>query len=449
MATPTHRVRPLETPADLPPPANFYVCYNAMALSHFGGVRFHLTCKGATVNRREMCMTYALEGVMVLDLSRVLAGPFCGMMLADMGAEVLKIEEPAGGDESRTWPPFVAGEASGYLSMNRNKRNMTLNLKTPEAQDILKKLVARADILIENFRTGTMEAFGLGYDVLHAINSRLIYCAVSVFGRSGPYKDKAGYEALMQAFSGVMSITGDPAGPPLRCGVSFLDLGTGMMAAYGVMNALFHRERTGLGQRVEVSLFETALSLMSYHAVGYLLNGHVPRRQGSGHPMIVPYQVFRTQDGEMFIVGSNQRLWTRLCQVLSCADLLQDRRFGSNMERVEHRDMLIPLLQDEIEKYPTKVLNEMLDNAGVPCAPVNTLDHVLSDPQTLARDMIVDIPHPLIPDLKLLGPPIKLSDTPGDVRMPPPLKGQHTEDVLIDLGYREAEIETLRERQVI
>jgi crotonobetainyl-CoA:carnitine CoA-transferase CaiB-like acyl-CoA transferase len=394
-------------------------------------------------------MTYALEGVIVLDLSRVLAGPFCGMMLADMGADVLKIEEPEGGDESRTWPPFVAGEASGYLSMNRNKRNMTLNLKTLEAQDILKQLVARADVLIENFRTGTMEAFGLGYDALHVINPRLIYCAVSVFGRSGPYKDKAGYEALMQAFSGVMSITGDPAGPPLRCGVSFLDLGTGMMAAYGVMNALFHRERTGIGQRVEVSLFETALSLMSYHAVGYLLDGNVPRRQGSGHPMIVPYQVFPTRDGEMFIVGSNQRLWTRLCQALGRADLLQDRRFDSNMQRVKHRDMLIPLLQEETQKYPTKLLNEMLDKAGVPCAPVNTLDNVLSDPQTLARDMVVDVPHPLIPDLKLVGLPIKLSETPGDVRIPPPLKGQHTENVLIDLGYREADIDAFRERQVI
>jgi crotonobetainyl-CoA:carnitine CoA-transferase CaiB-like acyl-CoA transferase len=403
----------------------------------------------AAIHRREICMTYALEGVMVLDLSRVLAGPFCAMMLADMGADVLKIEEPEGGDESRTWPPFASGEASGYLSMNRNKRNMTLNLKTPEAQNILKQLVAQADVLVENFRTGTMEAFGLGYDVLQAINPRLIYCAVSVFGRSGPYKDKAGYEALMQAFSGVMSITGEPDGPPLRCGVSFLDLGTGMMAAYGVMNALFHRERTGAGQKVEVSLFETALSLMSYHAVGYLLEGNVPRRQGSGHPMIVPYQVFRTQDGEIFIVGSNQRLWRRLCQALHREDLLQEARFGSNTERVKHRDILIPILQDETQKYPTATLNELLDEAGVPCAAVNTLDKVLTDPQTLARDMVVDIPHPLIPDLKLLGLPIKLSDTPGEVRMPPPLQGQHTEEVLADLGYSAADIRRFRERRVI
>ena len=394
-------------------------------------------------------MTYALDGVKVLDLSRVLAGPFCGMLLGDMGADVLKIEEPEGGDESRTWPPFMAGEASGYLSMNRNKRNMTLNLKTSEAQDILKKLVARADVLIENFRTGTMESFGLGYDVLQPINPRLIYCAVSVFGRSGPYKDKAGYEALMQAFSGVMSITGEPDGAPLRCGVSFLDLGTGMMAAYGVMNALFHRERTGQGQKLEVSLFETALSLMSYHAVGYLLEGHVPQRQGSGHPMIVPYQVFQTQDGEIFIVGSNQRLWIRLCQMLGREDLLQDPRFASNKERVKHRHVLVPILQGETQKFPTTVLNEMLDKAGVPCAPVNTLDNVLTDPQTQAREMIVDIPHPLIPDLRLLGLPIKLSKTPGDVRLPPPLKGQHTEEVLIGMGYSIADINAFRARQVV
>jgi crotonobetainyl-CoA:carnitine CoA-transferase CaiB-like acyl-CoA transferase len=394
-------------------------------------------------------MASSLDGVMVLDLSRVLAGPYCAMMLADMGADVLKIEEPEGGDESRTWPPFAAGEASGYLSMNRNKRNLTLNLKTPEAQEILKKLVAQADVLIENFRTGTMESFGLGYDVLRTINPRLIYCGVSVFGRSGPYKDKAGYEALMQAFSGVMSITGEPDGPPLRCGISLMDLGTGMMAAYGVMNALFHRERTGSGQKVEVSLFETALSLMSYHAVGYLLNGHVPQRQGSGHPMIVPYQVFPTQDGEIFIVGSNQRLWTRLCQALCRDDLLQDPRFHSNAERVAHREVLVPLLQVETRKYRTAALHEMLDKADIPCAPVNTLDKVLTDPQTLAREMIVDVPHPLIPDLKLLGVPIKLSDTPGEVRLPPPLKSQHTEEVLTDLGYSGADIKTLRERQVI
>jgi crotonobetainyl-CoA:carnitine CoA-transferase CaiB-like acyl-CoA transferase len=294
-----------------------------------------------------------------------------------------------------------------------------------------------------------MESFGLGYEVLQSINPRLIYCAVSVFGRSGPYKDKAGYEALMQAFSGVMSLTGEPEGPPLRCGVSFLDLGTGMMAAYAVMNALFHRKRTGQGQKVEVSLFETALSLLSYHAVGYLLTGTVPQRQGSGHPMIVPYQVFPTQDGEIFIVGSNQRLWIRLCQALCREDLLLDSRFESNQERVRHRHILVPMLQEETQKYSTARLTARLDQAGVPCAPVNTLDHVLTDPQTQAREMIIDVPHPLISDLRLLGLPIKLGATPGSIRLPPPLKGQHTEAVLLDLGYSTADIAALRARQVI
>lgn len=394
-------------------------------------------------------MPYALQGVTVLDLSRVLAGPFCAMMLADMGADVLKVEEPEGGDESRTWPPFVEGEGAGYLSMNRNKRNMTLNLKTHDGQGILKKLVARADVLIENFRTGTMEGFGLGYEVLKEINPRLVYCAVSVFGRSGPYKDKVGYEALMQAHSGVMSITGEPDGPPLRCGISLLDLGTGLMAAYGVMNALFHRERTGQGQLVEVSLFETALALLSYHAVGYLISGKIPQRQGSAHPSLVPYQVFQTKDGEMLIAGANQRLWTRLCEALRREDLLQDPRFATQADRVQHRQVLVPQIQEEARKYSTSELTELLEIAGVPSAPVNTVDKVLMEPQTEAREMVVAIPHPRIPDLKLLGLPLKLSETPGDIRMPPPLMGQHTEEVLMELGYSGTDLRTFQERKVI
>ncbi len=394
-------------------------------------------------------MPYALQGVTVLDLSRVLAGPFCAMLLADMGAEVLKVEEPEGGDESRTWPPFLEGEGAGYLSMNRNKRNMTLNLKTPQGQEILKRLAARSDVLIENFRTGTMEGFGLGYETLQEINPRLVYCAVSVFGRSGPYKDKAGYEALMQAHSGVMSITGEPDGPPLRCGVSLLDLGTGLMAAYGVMNALFHRERTGQGQHVEVSLFETALALLSYHAVGYLISGNVPQRQGSAHPSLVPYQVFQTRDGEMLIAGANQRLWTRLCQVLGREDLLQDPRFATQADRVQHRQVLVPQIQEEACKYTTAELTQLLDTAGVPSAPVNTVDKVLTDPQTAAREMVVEVPHPRIPDLKLLGLPLKLSETPGDIRLPPPLMGQHTEAILTELGYSGTDLKTFRERKVI
>ncbi|MGH8058342.1 MAG: CaiB/BaiF CoA transferase family protein, partial [Candidatus Entotheonellia bacterium] len=236
---------------------------------------------------------------------------------------------------------------------------------------------------------------------------------------------------------------------PLRCGISLLDLGTGLMAAYGVMNALFHRERTGQGQHVEVSLFETALALLSYHAVGYLISGNVPQRQGSAHPSLVPYQVFQTKDGEMLIAGANQRLWMRLCQVLGREDLLQDPRFATQADRVQHRQVLVPQIQEEARKYATAELTELLDTAGVPSAPVNTVDKVLMDPQTAAREMVVDVPHPRIPDLKLLGLPLKLSETPGDIRMPPPLMGQHTEDVLAELGYSGTDLRAFREGKVI
>lgn len=394
-------------------------------------------------------MAGSLEGIMVLDLSRVLAGPFCGMLLGDMGADVIKIESPGEGDESRFWPPIVAGESAGYLSMNRNKRAMTLNLKTPEGQEILKRLARRADVLIENFRTGTMERLGLGYETLRELNSGLIYCAVSVAGRTGPAKDRAGYEALMQAYSGIISITGDPDGPPARCGVSFLDLSTGIMAAFGIMNALYQRKETGKGQMVEVSLFETALSLLSYHAVGYLLAGVVPQRHGSGHPSVVPYQVFQTKDGEIFIVGANQRLWTRLCQCLQREDWLADPRFATQADRVKHRNILVPLIQEEVRKYSTAQLTKMLDEAGVPCAPVNTVAQALEDPQTMAREMIMSVPHPQIPDLRLLGLPVKLSGSPGAIRKAPPLLGEHTDEVLRELGYSDTEIERFHKSGIV
>jgi crotonobetainyl-CoA:carnitine CoA-transferase CaiB-like acyl-CoA transferase len=394
-------------------------------------------------------MPGSLEGITVIDLSRVLAGPFCGMLLGDMGADVIKVESPGEGDESRFWPPIVAGESAGYLAMNRNRRAITLNLKTAEGQEILKRLVRKADVLIENFRTGTMERLGLGYEILRDLNPGLAYCAVSVAGRSGPAKDRAGYEALMQAYSGIISITGDPDGPPARCGVSFLDLSTGIMAAFGIMNALYQRKETGKGQLVEVSLFETALSLLSYHAIGYLIAGVVPQRHGSAHPSVVPYQVFQTQDGEIFIVGANQRLWTRLCQCLQREDLLQDPRFATQTDRVKHRTILVPLLQEEVKRYPTAQLAKILDEAGIPCAPVNTVAQALEDPQTQAREMIIPVSHPTIPALRLLGLPVKLSENPGEIRKPPPLLGQHTDEVLRELGYTDAEIERLHKTEVV
>src|SRR5512145_794443 len=259
----------------------------------------------------------SLDGIRVVDLSRVLAGPFCGALLGDMGADVIKVEDPQTGDESRTWPPHKDGESAGYIVNNRNKRGIAVNLKTAEGVDVVRRLAARADVLIENFRTGTMEEFGLGYDALAAANPRLVYASVSAFGRTGPRAAGAGYEALMQAFSGIMSITGEPGGAPVRCGVSFLDLTTGILCAFGVLNALYYRERTGLGQRVDGSLLETALGLLNFQAEGYLLAGTVPRALGSAHPSLSPYRNFRCRDDQwVFIAGANDRLWRRLVTAL-------------------------------------------------------------------------------------------------------------------------------------
>src|SRR5688500_7083473 len=280
----------------------------------------------------------ALDGVRIVDLSRVLAGPYCGALLGDMGADVVKVEDPTVGDESRTWPPHKDGESAGYIVNNRNKRGISVNLKTPEGVAIIKRLAKRADVLIENFRTGTMEEFGLGYDTLAADNPRLVYCSVSAFGRTGPRAEAAGYEALMQAFSGIMSITGEPDGAPVRCGVSFLDLTTGILCAFGVVNALLHRAATGLGQRVDGSLLETAVGLLTFQAEGTLLAGTIPRALGSAHPSLSPYRNFRCRDGQwVFIAGANDRLWRRRAAALGLEVMADDPRFATNIERVRHR----------------------------------------------------------------------------------------------------------------
>src|SRR5881409_3018210 len=313
----------------------------------------------------------ALEGIRVVDCSRVLAGPYCGMLLSDLGADVIKVEDTGSGDESRTWPPHKDGESAAYLVINRNKRDLALDLKAPEGADVLRNLVKRSDVLIENFRTGTMEGFGLGYDILSALNPGLIYCSVSAFGRTGPRKDGAGYEALMQAFSGIMSITGEPNGPPVRAGVSFLDLTTGIFSALGICNALLYRAKTGLGQRVDGSLLETAVTLLNYHAEGFLLTGAVPKALGSSHPSLSPYRTFRCRDGQwVFIAGSNDRFWQRLVVALDIASL-RDDKFATNLGRVRHRDELEAAVSDAIGTYDREPLLKLLEEGGVPATPVN------------------------------------------------------------------------------
>jgi crotonobetainyl-CoA:carnitine CoA-transferase CaiB-like acyl-CoA transferase len=392
----------------------------------------------------------SLDGVRVLDLSRVLAGPFCGALLGDLGADVIKVEDPGPGDESRTWPPHKDGEAAGYLVNNRNKRGIAVDLKAPDGIEIVRRLARSADVLIENFRTGTMEEFGLGYGTLAAANPGLIYCSVSAFGRTGPRADGAGYEALMQAFSGIMSITGEPGGPPVRCGVSFLDLTTGILCAFGVLSALRLRDRSGQGQRVDGSLLETAVGLLNFQAEGYLLADMVPEALGSAHPSLSPYRNFRCLDGQwVFIAGANDRLWKRLAVALGLADMADDPRFASNVERVRNRTELERRVGEAIARHDREPLLKMLEEAGVPSTPVNTVDQVLNDPQTATRPTIRRMAHPRLGDIPVVGMPLSFSGMDAGVRRHAPLRGEHTDEVLAECGYAAAEIADLRARKVV
>jgi len=392
----------------------------------------------------------ALDGIRVIDLSRVIAGPWCGALLADLGADVIKVEDPGGGDESRTWPPFKDGEAAAYLLFNRNKRGVQVDLKAPEGVEVVKTLVRSADVVIENFRTGTMETFGLGYDILAAINPRLIYCSVSAFGRTGPRKDSPGYEALMQAFSGIMSITGEPDGQPVRAGVSFLDLSTGMLCALGVCAAVVQREKTGLGQRVDGSLLETAVSLLAFHAEGYLLTGAIPRALGSGHPSLSPYRNFKCKDGQwIFIAAANDRFWAKLAGALGLGEMATDPRFAVNRERVKHRVELEALLERVIGEREREPLLKLLAEADVPATPVNTVDQVMSDPQTVERGIVQKTVHPKLGEIPVVGTPIKFSRMSPGVRRAAPLRGEHTEQILAECGIAPEKIRELRDKKIV
>jgi crotonobetainyl-CoA:carnitine CoA-transferase CaiB-like acyl-CoA transferase len=390
----------------------------------------------------------SLDGIRVIDLSRVIAGPWCGALLADLGADVIKVEDTGPGDESRTWPPHKDGEAAAYLLFNRNKRGIALDLKQPEAVEVVKRLVKDADVVIENFRTGTMESFGLGYDVLAEINPRLIYCSVSAFGRTGPRKDSPGYEALMQAFSGIMSITGEPGGQPVRAGVSFLDLTTGILCALGVSNAIIQRSKTGLGQRVDGSLLETAVSLLAFHAEGYLLTGALPRALGSGHPSLSPYRNFKCGDGQwIFIAAANDRFWQKLAKALGLIDLAADPRFEKNQGRVANRAELEGILEQTIGGLEREPLLKRLEEADVPATPVNTVDQVMNDPQTAERGIVQRVMHPTLGEIPVVGTPLHFSRMSPGVRTAAPLRGEHTDTVLADLGYNADEIKTLRAKK--
>jgi crotonobetainyl-CoA:carnitine CoA-transferase CaiB-like acyl-CoA transferase len=392
----------------------------------------------------------ALDGIRVVDLSRVIAGPWCGALLSDLGAEVIKVEDTGSGDESRTWPPYKDGEAAAYLLFNRNKRAMTLDLKAPDGVEVVKTLVKGADVVIENFRTGTMESFGLGYDVLSELNPKLIYCSVSAFGRTGPRKDAPGYEALMQAFSGIMSITGEPGGQPVRAGVSFLDLSTGILCALGISAALLQRQRTGLGQRVDGSLLETAVSLLAFHAEGYLLTGAIPKALGSGHPSLSPYRNFKCRDDQwIFIAAANDRFWGRLARAIGLGEMAEDPRFAKNQERVKHRAELEGILEKAIAQRDREPLLKILEEADVPATPVNTVDQVMNDPQTAERGIVQRVRHSKLGEIPVVGTPLHFSRMSPGVRRAAPLRGEHTDEILAEHGYTAARIQALRDKKVV
>ncbi len=391
----------------------------------------------------------ALESIRVVDLTRTIAGPFCTQLMGDMGADIIKIEEPTHGDETRSWPPFWNSESTQFLSFNRNKRSVAVNLKsTPGVQFVL-DLAATADVFIESFRTGALDRLGLGYDAVKQRNPRIVYCSISGFGRTGPLAEKPGYDLIIQAYSGLMSLTGDPNGPPQRVGFSLVDLFTGTLAYGSILTALYHRHETGQGQWIDTSLLDGQVAALSYHATGYMATGVEPHRLGSAHPSLVPYQTFPSSDGYFILGCANDGLWTRLCGAIARPDLLDDPRFKTNTLRVQHRDACVNLLSDHFLAQPAARWVETISQAGVPCGPINTVSQVVNDPQVHARNMISSLPHPEVPDLRVPGPPMKLQSTPPILRRPPPLLGQHTEEILQELGYSQEQMNELRRADAI
>jgi len=393
----------------------------------------------------------ALDGVRVLDLSRVLAAPFTAMMLADMGAEVIKVENPKGGDDSRRYPPFVNGESSYYMNLNRNKKGITLNLKYPEAKEVFRELVKKADIVVENYRPGTMEKLGLGYEELAKVNPGIIYGCISGFGHYGPYSQRAGYDIIGQAMGGLMSTTGWPGGEPTRTGTAMADVLAGLSLVGGLLAALRSRDKTGKGQKVDVALVDSVVASLEIINQIYLVEGRIPERIGNRYESVYPYDSFRTSDGSIVIGGGNDKLWAIICEIMGTPQYITDERYDTNFKRIQSHTEV----KEIVEAWTmTKTIDEAVDillEAGVPAAPINTIDRVVKDPHIAgAREMFVEVEHPIAGKMKLTGSHLKFSDTKTSIKNPAPLLGQHNEKIFTELlNLTPEQIKALKEKGAI
>lgn len=392
-----------------------------------------------------------LKGYRVLDLSRILAGPYCTMILGDQGAEVIKVERPGTGDDTRTWgPPFAGGESAYYLCCNRNKKSIVIDLQNDVGLKLVRELARASDVMVENFTPGLTKRFGLDYDTIHKLNPRLVYCSITAYGQDGPYRNRPGYDMVLSAAGGLMYITGERNGNPCKVGVAITDVLTGVYASGAITSALLWRERSGKGQYLDISLLDVQVSGLANIASNYLVAGKEAQRWGTAHESIVPYQVFHTKDRPIAIAVANQKLWVNFCEATGKNDWLNDSRFESNPRRVENREILLPLIDEMFAQKTCDEWMELLVEAAIPCAPVNNMQHLFADPQVKHRDMIAEVPHPTIGTLRLAGVPIKYSETPATIRHHPPLLGEHTDEVLTEvMGYSSSQIADLKAQGAI
>ena len=391
-----------------------------------------------------------IAGVRVLDLGRHLAGPTCAMLLGDLGADVIKIEKPEVGEDGRSaGPPFFDGVSAFFLSANRNKRSLTLDIKRPEGQETFRRLAETADVVIENFRPGVMDALGIGYGTVSERNARIIYCSISGFGADGPFAGRPGLDQIIQGFSGLMSVTGFEGGEPVRVGIPIADLLTGLYGAYGVLAALQARERTGCGQVVNTSLLEAMVGTMGFQAVRYLNGGGVPPPAGNHHPINAPYGVFRAKDGYLTLGATGDKRWHQFCQLLDTEEWLDDPRFKTNGDRFANRLLLQELINEKLQARTVDEWERFFNEAGIPAGPVYAVDGAMDHPQTRHREMVVERPHPVLGTVSLLGLPVKFSDTPGDVHRIPPALGEHTDEILREIGLDDDGLRHLREQKIV